>query len=452
MKRIIKTMIVAAVLSQCFALTVKAQSSDFEKSKAAERQKMERVNYEKACEKGTIEALKEYVNLYPKGRYTDDARKRIADFAAWSTACEANTIDAYNIYIETSEYKAFAETAQDSIAELKSVKAWNDIMGEPSLTAIEDFLLTYPNSSRREEAERIKHELTAVNLHSAGQYEDALEEFEAAGGRPCLAAANVSKYDECVEEVEYHSTNNNIISLGVFLRRHPQSKYYNKVSNKLAILKAKQLDYTSDDNAYNDARIYAKDVETWRIVESYITAAKQQRTAYNRRIRAQRIRDNGGYVMFGIEIADFLFGDDDFYDSHVFSWNAGISMKIGNYKAPVQLEVGVKPGVIYWEFGDDDNPYDYGVYRFHMPVYAKLKLNIASISDNDNCMFYLAGIGFYNAIRDDDIESEFSAGGGFGVAWRKQDLFFYYKQDIGESKDYYSTRVHYGGISIIFYI
>ena len=446
MRQIAKIMIVTVVLSQCLTLTVEAQSSsDIERAKVAERQRMERVNYERACKKGTIEALKEYIGLYPNGRYTDDAKKRIADYKAWSTACNANTIDAYNTYIETSEYKAFSEAAKDSITEIESIATWNSIMDVPSLSAIEEFIHTYPNSSRIGEAQCVKHELTAVNLHGDGCYKDALEEFDAAGGRLCLAAANVPKYDECIEEVDYQSTNDDMISLTVFLRKHPQSKHCKDVSNRLAILKAKQLDYTSDVNEYNDATNYVRDVETRRIVESYINAAERQRASYERRQRARRIKANGGYVMLGIETCDFLVGVADFMDSYVLSYNVGVSMKIGNYKAPVQLEVGIKPGIMYWT--DDD---DYELCRFHMPVYAKLKLNIASIKDN--CKFYIAGIGFYNAVRDDDVEGKFSVGGGFGVAWRKQDLFFYYKQDLKEEKDYYNTIVYYGGISFIAYI
>lgn len=451
MKQFIKTMLVAVALSQCFALTIEAQSSSsLEKAKAAERQRMERLNYEKACKKGTIEALKEYTSLYPNGQFIDDAKKRIADYKTWSIACDANTIDAYNTYIETSEFKVYAEAAQDSITELKSIMEWNSIKEEPSLSAIETFILTYPNSSRKEEAERVKHELTAVSLYNDGEYKAALEEFDAAGGRQSLATSNVPKYDDCIEEVDYQSINDNIISLAVFLKKHPQSKYYNEISNKLAILKAKQLDYTSDDNAYNDVRIYAKDMETWRIVESYIDAAKRQRTSYRRRIRAERIYDNGGYVMFGIEPGDLLLGMSDFCESDVLSYNVGVCMRIGNYKAPIQFEIGVKPGVIDWEFDDDYYDDDYYVCRFHMPVYAKLKLNIARISDS--CMFYIAGMGFWNAIREEDVESEFSLGGGFGVAWRKIDLLFYYKQDIKEDKVYYNTKAYYGGISSIIYI
>ena len=452
MRQIAKIMIVTVVLSQCLTLAVEAQSSsDIERAKVAERQRMERVNYERACEKGTVEALKEYIGLYPNGRYTDDAKKRITDYEAWSTACNANTIDAYNTYIETSEYKVFSQAAKDSITEIESIAAWNSIMNEPSLSAIEEFIHTYPNSSRIGEARRVRHELTAVNLYSEGHYKDALEEFDAAGGRLRLVAANVPKYDECIEEVDYLSTNDNMTSLSVFLRKHPQSKHCNEVSNRLAILKAKQLDYTSDVNAYNDATNYVRDVETRRIVESYIQVAKRQRASYERHQRVQRIKANGGYVLLGIEVCDFLIGAANFMDSNVWSYNVGVSMKIGNYKAPVQFEMGIKPGIMYWSYDDDYSYDDYDdLCRFHMPVYAKLKLNIASISDN--CKFYIAGMGFYNAIRDDDVESEFSVGGGFGVAWRKQDLFFYYKQDLKEEKDYYNTRVYYGGISFIAYI
>ncbi len=165
--------------------------------------------------------------------------------------------------------------------------------------------------------------------------------------------------------------------------------------------------------------------------------------------RHNRVMSNGGYVKFGLEIMDFGIGTYKFssksYDAMSLYYNLGASVKFGNYKAPVQLEIGVKPGIVYTSYDTYDtydSYYDYSYKHkesksfFHMPVFTKLKTNICTINGSK---FYIAGIGTYNAIRNKNFETEFSAGGGLGFAWKKWDWFTYYKQDIDNKFKYLGT-------------
>ena len=82
-----------------------------------------------------------------------------------------------------------------------------------------------------------------------------------------------------------------------------------------------------------------------------------------------------------------------------------------------------------------------------MPVFAKLKINLFNAWGNTK--FYINGIGHYNAIRAEEIESAFSVGGGFGVAGRHWDWqILYYRQDLDKDKIYNENDIRYLGTSL----
>ncbi len=469
----------------------------------AERQRMEKTNYEKACQKNTLAAYNEYLSMYPKGKYVQDVRKRVAeierkneqdlyDYAAkvetaqayeaylkkypngrfaqeargrledmelWKKAKSANTIAAYRNYLSTSKNKSFAQLANDAITDLESKDAWNAIKQSSSKSVIENFIQKYPNSSCLPEANKRLNELTAVELYGQGDLQHAYDKFEAAGGRYSVEYSNRSKYDECLEYVEYKKLNSYTkeSDLLAFLKKYPSSRYYDQVSNMVAIAKAKNFSMYASSYTFNEAMSYAKDKTTKNTVQSYIDNTKKSYSQYKRQQRHKRVMANGGYVKFGLEIMDLAFaGTTSGEGQSTMYYNMGLSVKFGNYKAPVQFEVGIKPGVVHTEFESwyhgSYYDYDYGYETsetktfFHMPVYAKLKLNIC---DAGRSKFYIAGLGTYNAVRDKQLENEYSLGGGAGFAWKKWDWFaLYYKQDLEND---YHLEDKFIGTSFVYY-
>jgi len=469
----------------------------------AERQRMEKSNYEKACQKNTLAAYNEYLSMYPKGNYVQDVRKRVAeierkneqdlyDYAAkvetaqayeaylkkypngrfaqeargrledmelWKKAKSANTIAAYRNYLSTSKNKSFAQLANDAITDLESKDAWNAIKQSSSKSVIENFIQKYPKSSCLPEANKRLNELTAVELYGQGDLQHAYDKFEAAGGRYSLEYSNRSKYDECLEYVEYKKLNSYTkeSDLLAFLKKYPSSRYYDQVSNMVAIAKAKNFSMYASPYTFNEAMSYAKDKTTKNTVQSYIDNTKKSYSQYKRQQRHKRVMANGGYVKFGLEIMDLAFaGTTSGEGQSTMYYNMGLSVKFGNYKAPVQFEVGIKPGVVHTEFESwyhgSYYDYDYGYETsetktfFHMPVYAKLKLNIC---DAGRSKFYIAGLGTYNAVRDKQLENEYSLGGGAGFAWKKWDWFaLYYKQDLEND---YHLEDKFIGTSFVYY-
>lgn len=475
----------------------------------AERQRMEKANYEKACEKGTLAAYNEYLSMYPKGKFVQDVKSRVAeiekkneqdmyDYAAkvetaqayeaylkkypsgryaqeakgrledmelWKKAKSANTIVAYKNYLNSSKNKSFAQLANDAITDLESKDAWETIRHSSSKSVIENFIVKYPKSSCLQDATKRHDELLAVEFYEQGNLQRAYEKFEAAGGKYSIESTNRIKYDECLEYVEYKklSSSSSESDLLAFLKKYPSSKYSDQVSNMVAIVKAKNFSMFASSYNFNEALSYAKDKETRNTVQSYIDNTKRSYNQYKRRQRHNRVMANGGYVKFGLEVMDFgiagISSSDD--EQKTVYYNMGISVKFGNYKSPIQLELGIKPGVVHTkyqtiEYYDDywdsyyGHRYSYESYEdktfFHMPVYAKLKLNICSAGSSK---FYIAGLGTYNAVREKLYENEFSVGGGAGFAWKKWDWFaLYYKQDL-ENKLHIDDK--FVGTSLVLY-
>ena len=452
-----------------------------------DRKLKEKANYEKACYEGTLEAYNEYLSMYPKGKYVQDIKSRIAtlerkkeqeyydyackvetpqalqiyidkypngqfvqeargkieDMELWKKTKAENTIAAYRNYLNTSKNKSYAQLANDAITDLESKDAWNLIRTSSSKEAIESFMKKYPKSSCLPDAQKRLDELKAVEQYEQGNLKRAYELFESAGGKYAIDVSNRSKYDECLEYVDYSklSSSSSENDLLAFLKKYPSSKYFDKVSNMVAISKAKGFSMFASSYNFNEALSYAKDKETRTTVQNYIDSTKRSYSQYKRHQRHNRVMANGGYVKIGWEIMDFGIagfssGDDG---QKTLYYNMGLSVKFGNYKAPVQFEIGIKPGVVYskfkvYEYWDSyyGSSYSYKSSEnktfFHMPVFAKLKLNLC---DAGSSKFYIAGIGTYNAVRDKYYENEFSAGGGLGFAWKKWDWFaLYYKQDI----------------------
>lgn len=404
----------------------------------AERQRVEKQKYESACKKGTLEAFQEYIKLYPKGKYATDVKNRIEDYKLWSEAVKTNTIEAYNHYIDSSKFKSFKNDAFEAITELHSIEKWESIKLSKSIIEIELFIKTYPKSSRISNAQCKIHELRGENFYSSNDLLNAYQEFNKVGGKYALEKGNQSKFDECQEYWEYkqlttYAQEENLLS---FLRKYPTGKYSDEISNRIALLKAKSFTMYSGEISFNEALGYAKDETTQNLIRRYAESSKKAYSQYKKKQRQIERKRNGGILNFGIEFIDLAFNpsmysDDDDID-YVMYYNIGLGLKFGNYKSPVQFELGVKPGLVIYTlwYGSDDETKT----SFHLPLYARLKIGLwGSYSSK----WYIDGVGYYNAIKESLLESDFSVSAGLGVSWRHWDWrILYYKQDIAAKYTY----------------
>ena len=106
----------------------------------------------------------------------------------------------------------------------------------------------------------------------------------------------------------------------------------------------------------------------------------------------------------------------------------------------------------FFDIGVDHYYYDDYDYKtaFHLPIYAKLKVNLCSIGSKSK--LYASAFGSYKAVRNEDIEGRFAVGGGLGIGWRHWDWMVYYKQDLEENTRYsYTDESKYIGTSLAYY-
>jgi outer membrane protein assembly factor BamD (BamD/ComL family) len=423
-----------------------------EQQKAAERQRVERQNYERACQNGTLEAYKEYLKMYPNGKFVSDINNRIADYDLWSKAKAANTIDAYSNYIRNSRFKSYIEEANEAIVELQSIAVWQTVKGSDNIKDVESFIQEFPKSSLAPTAKKRIHELRAVTFYKSGDYIKAYGEFNEAGGRNSIEEANREFYDECSEYYDYHAlnSNSNQLDLQSFMRKYPNSQYFDSVSNMMAISKAKNLNVNSKASSYYEALSYAKDKKTRVTVQSYIDRSKKAYSTFQKQQRRARIRANGGIINLGFEIADIGINPSAYESGSdidiVWYYNVGLGMKIGNYRSPVQFEIGAKPGFMFYTlwYGSEDESKS----AFHLPLYTKLKINLSDTRYGSK--LYINATGYYNAVKEDFLESDFSIAGGLGLAWRHWDWSVYYKYDLDNN---YDLNQNYGflGTSFVYY-
>ena len=99
-------------------LTKYAQQKQHE---IAERKRMEKANYEKACQIGTLDAYNEYLSMYPKGLFVKDVKSRIttleevAEQSCFEVACRRQSSQALQDYIDRYPNGHFVQDAKECI-------------------------------------------------------------------------------------------------------------------------------------------------------------------------------------------------------------------------------------------------------------------------------------------------------------------------------------------------
>lgn len=411
---------------------------------------VEKNAYQVACQTGTLDAFNTFLKKYPRSQYSKDIQNRIKDFDLWNVAKRSNTIQAYESYLRNSQFQTFSSEANVAIVDLKSIAEWEKIKSNNNLNIVQSFIRKYPKSSKIADARKKEHELKGVQFFNEGNLEDAYQEFTEAGGKYSLAYENRLAYDKCQEYHEFSLLNSYTkeADLRAFMTRYPNSVYSDQVSNLMAICLAKNLTMYSGEYSYNNALSYAKNETTRNQVKAYYEARKREYSDYKKQLRRMKRQIDGGVVNFGFEVCDFGFNsspDEDLDVEYTVFYNMGLSLKFGNYKAPIQFEIGVKPGVSFytlWYSSDYESK-----VTFHLPLYARFKIGLVG---GTYSKWYIDGMGYYNAVKESLLESDYSASVGLGVAWRHWDWrMIYYKQDI-PSDDTYSDY-SFWGTSFIYY-
>lgn len=102
----------------------------------------EKAVYEAAVAEGTTEALRDYLEIYPEGRYAPLARPDL-DEAQWKEATMSATSEAYETYLADHPDGIHAQAAETAAPKA----AWREMDFANDRAAIEAFLVKYEHSA-----------------------------------------------------------------------------------------------------------------------------------------------------------------------------------------------------------------------------------------------------------------------------------------------------------------
>lgn len=459
------------------------------KQKAKERIRQELSRYENIIDSRDLQKYKQFIADYPYSKRTPEIKNRVAELELWSNANARHTIDAYQSYLDKTKYHWYDSQANRAINTIKQAaekQAWDKVVAENTIPAYKQYLADNPQSGYRNEAEsaikriecaeewqRIKdsddidqlenfvnrypntnevanatnrlHCLKGLQYYYQNNLSSAYREFSQIN-RSDLPNDKRKAYDDVMEYDEYSSlsASSSQTALLSFLEKYPNGNYSANVSNMVALSKARNLNEYSTESDYSSALSYAKNYATESSVRNYIAQSKKAQKESIKRWNRWKRQDNGGTVNIGLNFLDAGYG----FNNEAWYYNAGLFLRLGNFKDRVQFAIGVQPGVVIgYEGWYSEDEYT----EFHMPIVGQLKLNLFKMSENSR--FFLYGQYQYNAIRIEDIETEMGWSAGFGFAWKHFDWSFYYRQDIGHLEDYYydDDRSWSFGMSMIYY-
>lgn len=502
MKRLLSilfsVMLVASFSNQADAQSL-MQTAKKAEQRAKELRQQETSRYNAIVESKDLAKYNQYIADYPRGSKTPEIKRRAEEIKLWNNARSSNSILSYQNYLSSTQYHWFDNEANQSIRSIKQkaekeewekvvavntisnyqtyiqknptsgykqeaekainrlqgAQVWNRIKNTDKTNELQSFISSYPHAVEVSIATDKLHELKGVQHYNEGNLGFAYSEFSNLT-RDKISYANRKAYDEVIEYNEYSKLGHyaSEAALLSFMKKYPNSKYANEVSNKIAVAKARNFgDYASSYD-YNLALSYAKDPYTKNSVQSYISMNKKKQKERRNALKSWERKQNGGTVNLGLDFLDLgLNGAYD--DCTLWYYNVGLMLRFGNFKDRVQFAIGIKPGI----FGYTEEVYSGGYYydyydtenqtAFHMPIVGQLKLNLFKTSENSR--FFIYGKYQYNAVRVEDIEADMAWGAGFGVAWKHFDWAFYYRQDIGNVKNYDYKNQHYFGMSMIYY-
>ncbi len=157
---------------------------------------------------------------------------------------------------------------------------------------------------------------------------------------------------------------------------------------------------------------------------------------YYRSRAAERRNANGGWVNMAIGFeATYAWENKNTF------LNLPIGLRIGNYRDPVQFEIGISPGCRLYEV---DDYYDEYQADFYMPAYASLKISTRT-------GHYLKLGASYNQLIESDFIGDYSLRAGFGYASKHFEWDYIYIQ-YNSNSELYDTDELMVGMRFGFYI
>ena len=347
------------------------------KIKVDQIRKIEKTEFQDACKKNTISALRMFVDEHPNSELRKDAEDRIKDFELWYTAKDKNTIESYNSYIQNSTIKAYIIDAQTAIKKIQEEQSWNTCKDSENEDLLSDFVGNYPESPYINEANFRLNILKGQRMYNDGFAETAYLYLNSANSYRPLTGKEAVLYAELKEKNTFKEiqASSDVDIVRKYLNTLSiSSPYYNDTSNHLALLLGAKLSAWSPESSMNEALSFAKDESTKSIVKRYINQAKDLHRSYERQRKASA-RKAWWKRNFKIGIdADIETNIDSESGSAMF-YSVGLAARFGNYTSNFSVVTGVKyrwlrmepkyRASYYDEYYDAYNNDYYGHYNYY---------------------------------------------------------------------------------------
>jgi outer membrane protein assembly factor BamD (BamD/ComL family) len=404
----------------------------------ARQREREQEAFEEACQAGTVDALNSFIRLFPNSSFVAEAQARIDDYSIWSQAQQEATVQAYENYLANSTVRAYENEAQRAISTLKAAAEWEQLKTSTSIADLEDFRSRYPNSAKDAEVQQRLNLLKGEQSYQDGHHDQAIDFFDQYKSSAPLEGQYLEHYNELLLEREYNNIKNStdVDRLMPFLNRlTPSHRYYNDISNQIAIGLAQNLGQHSSDADFETALRYAVNPATRTTVEQNIDRAREARRDYNRRQRslAHELWWERN-LMFGWN----MFGMD--FWKNTSSFRSGLRIKLGTHQDVFNISLGAD--YVYHAFtqtlkknnGKEDISFHPVCHQVAVPL--NIKLNFTN-GDN-KCSFYFGCAAEYaytfgKASDYKDLCNDYTLAfePQIGLNWKSVDWGFYWRKYLG---------------------
>lgn len=406
--------------------------------------------YLAAVEAGSESKLNDYIKAYnnTEATYYTEAKNCIKDLKLWDVATSKNTKEAYQEYLKQSEFKGFAEVANNRINQFQMEEDWANIKDGIVETEYRDFVAKYPNSPYIDRANGILAVYDAAHLCDQGQYVDAYQLFSKAKLYIEIPSHLQDEYELSCHAEQYKGIANSSIDEAMsYLNMYPQGMYAVTASNRIAMLKAEN--FGEIGVTYQGALMYAKDTET----RNYIDAKANEYACkladnfandkcYNKAYNWSKNSDTRLYVEQKAEAdkrrrhylrwhdrvtCGWEFFSD--YNGDFLGAGTGLYVKFGRCTEDKSDFINFSLGAKYTYntyVGSDDEISDLGMECHQISGVAQLRFNLFRWGTG---RFYIGGAGEYAYTFSGDLEIDGPAvQGQLGYNSRHFDICVYYKQ------------------------
>ncbi len=233
-----------------------------------ERQKEEDDAYKAACDRGSADAMREFMRNYPLSNHGSDARRRLEDIDMWESTKSIGTISAYREYLSRTKAHLYDGEANAVIEQMMCDEAWNKARSVGQIEALNDFRAKYPNSKYDNDAKYLIYTMTAEDCFARKDYHNAVANYKSANDIQAISgeilhnhwttAEDMALYEDVLasEDVDFVK--------GYLSKLQMDNVRFAPVSNHLAIIMAKRFTRTSSREYRKEVMTYALDKETRR--------------------------------------------------------------------------------------------------------------------------------------------------------------------------------------------